>query len=72
MWYYQNGYYWGMHWVWWLLWFLMLIWIFAIPYNIPGQRSRREDALQILKKRLARGEIDIKEYQERKAILEKK
>jgi len=69
MWYYQ--YYWGMNPIWWVLWLILLIWIFATPFSIPGQRHRREDALAILKKRFARGEIDQKEYEERKAVLQK-
>ncbi|MDB5110528.1 MAG: hypothetical protein JWR67_1642 [Mucilaginibacter sp.] len=70
MWYYQ--YYWGMNWIWWIMWIFLLIWIFAIPYKIPGQRHQKEDALDILKKRFASGEINQKEYEERKAIIEKK
>ncbi|SEP20126.1 SHOCT domain-containing protein [Mucilaginibacter sp. AW1-7] len=69
MWYYQ--YYWGMNWIWWIVWGLIVIWIFALPIGIPGQRYQRERPLDILKKRFARGEIDQKEYRERKAELEK-
>jgi putative membrane protein len=69
MWYYQ--YYWGMNWIWWVLWIMLLIWIFAVPYDIPGQRRRRQDALDILKKRYASGQIDLKEYEERKAVIER-
>lgn len=54
------------------MWIFLLIWIFAVPYNIPGQRHQKEDALDILKKRFASGEINQKEYEERKAIIEKK
>jgi putative membrane protein len=71
MWDYHY-YYWGMNWVWWILWFLLIIWIFALPFRIPGQRYHRDGPLDLLKKRFARGEIDQKEYQERKAELEKK
>jgi len=67
MWY--DGYYWGMSPVWWIVWFILLIWIFAIPYDIPGQRRRREDALEILKRRFARGEITEEEYEQKKAFL---
>lgn len=69
IWYYQ--YYWGMNWIWWIVWGLIVIWIFALPIGIPGQRYQRERPLNILKKRFARGQIDQKEYRERKAKLEK-
>jgi putative membrane protein len=72
MWYDPNSYYWGMNWIWWLLWLILLVWIFAIPYDIPGQRRGREDALDILKKRYARGEINQQEYEEKRAVIEKK
>jgi len=72
MWYDQYYYYWGMNWIWWFVWILLLIWIFAIPYPIPGQRSRKDSALDILKKRFASGEIDQREYEEKKALLRRK
>jgi len=70
MWY--TNYWWGMNWIWWIVWFIFLVWIFAVPYDIPGQRRQRDTPLDILKKRFARGEIDEKEYRGRKAELEKK
>jgi putative membrane protein len=70
MWYYE--YHWGMNWIWWFIWLLLLIWIFFMPYDIPGRRSRREDPLDILKKRYASGEIDQHEYEQRKSVIEKK
>lgn len=69
MWY--QSYYWGMSPIWWFVWFIILIWVFAIPYSIPGQRLSKQDYLNILKRRFARGEIDQKEYEEKKTILEK-
>jgi len=48
----------------------MLFWIFAIPYNIPGQRSQKDTPLDILKKRFASGEITTEEYRDKKLILE--
>jgi putative membrane protein len=62
--------YWGMHFFWWFAWIMLLIWIFAIPYDIPGQRSRRNSPLDILQRRFASGEIKLEEYNEKKKILE--
>ncbi|HTK19497.1 MAG TPA: SHOCT domain-containing protein [Mucilaginibacter sp.] len=68
--FFQGYYYWGMHMIWWFLWICLLIWIFATPYDIPGQRKRNDSPLDILKKRFASGEITKEEYLERKKILE--
>lgn len=67
MWY--DNYYWGMNPIWWIIWFIFLIWIFALPYDIPGQRRNKADVLDILKRRLANGEITEKEYEEKKEML---
>ena len=67
----ESYHYWGMHFGWWFVWGILLFWIFATPYNIPGQRSKKDTPLEILKKRFASGEIDENEYQEKKNILEK-
>ena len=67
---FYNYYFGGMALVWWAVWMIMIIWIFAIPYNIPGQRHKKETALDILKKRLASGEITEKEYYEKKSIIQ--
>ncbi len=60
----------GMHLIWWFLWIIMLVWIFATPWNIPGQRTRKDTPLDILKKRFAAGEISKEEYEEKKKIIE--
>jgi putative membrane protein len=60
----------GMNFVWWIVWAIMIFWIFATPYNIPGQRTRKESALDILQKRFASGAINNEEYQEKKKIIE--
>lgn len=62
--------FWGMHLLWWGAWLFLLIWIFAIPYNIPGQRHKKDSPLDILKKRYASGEISNEEFHEKKKILE--
>lgn len=66
---YEGYNYVGMHIFWWVLWIVILIWIFATPYNIPGQRAKKDTPLYILKKRFAAGEIDKKEYQDKKSLL---
>lgn len=63
--------YWGMGLIWWVVWVVLLFWIFALPYNIPGQRHKKDSALDILQKRFALGEINNEEYQEKKRILER-
>jgi putative membrane protein len=67
--FYEN-YYWGMNFIWWFIWLLILIWIFAVPYDIPGQRKRRDSPLDILQKRFASGHITNQEYHEKKKILD--
>jgi putative membrane protein len=68
--FYDGYHFWGMHLVWWFFWVLMLFWIFATPYDIPGQRRRSSSPLDILKSRLASGDISKEEYYEKKSILE--
>lgn len=60
----------GMNFIWWVIWMIMIFWIFATPYNIPGQRTRKDSPLDILQKRFASGLIGNEEYQEKKKILE--
>ena len=67
---FYTNYYWGMHWIWWFVWVMLLIWIFATPYRIPGQRYKPDSPLDILRKRLASGQISATQYEEMKKILE--
>ena len=64
-----ESYYWGMHFIWWFLWISLLFWIFALPYDIPGQRRRKDSPLDILEKRFAAGDINNEQYYEKKRIL---
>ena len=64
-----NNNFWGMDIIWWFVWMIMIFWIFAIPYDIPGQRRRKDSPLDILQKRFASGQITNDEYQESKKIL---
>lgn len=66
--FYENSY-WGMDFIWWCVWLVFLFWIFALPFNIPGQRYKKDSPLEVLKKRFAAGEISKQEFLERKDIL---
>ncbi len=68
--YHSYGEFGGMHWIWWILWILLMVWIFATPWNIPGQRTNKDTPLDILKRRFANGEIAKEEFDERKKILQ--
>lgn len=67
---YENYYFWGMHLIWWIIWIALLFWIFAIPYDIPGQRNKINKPLDMMKKRYASGQINKAEYEEKKKLLE--
>ncbi len=67
---FYDHYFGGMHLVWWFVWIMLLFWIFALPYNIPFQRTPKVSLLDILQRRFALGEITNEEYQEKKNILE--
>jgi putative membrane protein len=66
---FYNNNFWGMDIIWWFIWMVMIFWIFATPYDIPGQRRRKDSPLDILQKRFASGQITNDEYQGRKKIL---
>jgi putative membrane protein len=60
--FYEGQHFWGMHLVWWVIWVIFILWIFATPWDIPGQRTKKETPLDLLKKRYAKGEISKDEY----------
>lgn len=66
---YENYYY-GMNIIWWAIWIVLLFWIFAVPYDIPGQRRKKQSAFEILKKKYAEGSITEAEYKDKKKVLE--
>jgi putative membrane protein len=66
---FYNNSFWGMDIIWWFVWMIMIFWIFATPYDIPGQRRRKDSPLDILQKRFASGQITNKQYQESKKVL---
>ena len=69
--FYEGYHYGGMHLIWWIIWVILIIWIFATPYQIPGEKRKPNSPLDILQKRFAGGSITEEEYDERKAILMK-
>lgn len=60
----------GMNFIWWIIWMGLLFWIFFTPWSIPGERPRKNAPLDILKLRLANGQITKEIYDEYKIILE--
>ena len=64
-----EGHYWGMHLFWWIVWIILFIWIFLTPWDIPGQRTKKDTPLDILKKRYASGEIDRQQFEDMKKDL---
>ena len=58
----------------WILWLVLIVIIVYIMKDfIPGntKKTSGDDALEILRQRFARGEIDEQEYEQRKKELEK-
>ncbi len=58
----------------WFLWIILLVIIFYMLKDVVGSSktaSSEDDALEILKRRYAKGEIDEAEYERRKQELEK-
>ncbi len=62
--------YWGMNLIWWFVWAVLLFWIFATPYAVPGERRKKDSAMDILNKQLALGQIKNEIYKEKKALIE--
>ncbi len=65
-----NYHFLGMHLGWWCAWLILFFWIYATPYDIPGQRKKKDTPLVILRKRFASGLITKEEFYDRKKILE--
>lgn len=66
---FYDGHFGGMHLVWWFVWLVFILWIFFIPTDIPYQRRKKENPLDILKRRFAKGEISKEEFEEYRTIL---
>jgi putative membrane protein len=66
---FYNHHFFGMHWIWWVIIIVIILLVVfdVIPYR--PKTDTTEDALDILKKRFARGEIEHEEFEERKKVL---
>lgn len=67
---YDGYHFWGMHLIWWFIWIFFIIWFFATPWDVSGQRIKKDSPLDILQKRFSSNQITKEEYQERKEILQ--
>lgn len=63
----------GMHWFWWMFWIVLVAVIFLSLWSAPARRGKapRETPHEVLRRRLATGEITTQEYEERKALLDR-
>jgi len=67
----NNGFhFFGIHFIWLFIWMVFLFLIFVTPYDISGERTKKESVRDILKKRLGSGQITTEEYLEQKRMLE--
>lgn len=64
----DGGYMVGMHWLWWLFWIGILLAVFW-----PGRRRGQTRATphEVLRRRLAAGDITTQEYEQRRALLDR-
>lgn len=63
----------GMHWVWWIFWIALVGVIVFYGWGRPSEQRRRprETPHEVLRRRLASGEITPDQYEERKALLDR-
>lgn len=63
----------GMHALWWIFWIVVVIaLLFWGRSDFPTRRDRpRETPQEVLRRRLANGEISTEEYEQRKAVLDR-
>lgn len=72
--FFDYGYYMGgMHTLWWVFWLVLLVGLVYAVWS-PDRRRRRQDKespLEILQRRLAKGEITPEAYEKAKALLDR-
>jgi putative membrane protein len=68
--FYDGYYFFGMHLIWWIIWLFLLLWLYVRPYIIQGENKKKESPLCILNRRLARGQITVREYLKGKKVID--
>ncbi len=58
-----HNHFWGMHFGWWIFWIVVIV-LFVYWLSQQQRGGQKETPEEILKKRLARGEITVEEYEE--------
>ena len=63
----------GMHGLWWIFWLVLIGVLLFYGWGRPGERGRRpsETPHDVLRRRLASGEITPEQYEERKVLLDR-
>lgn len=63
----------GMHWLWWIFWIALVGAIVFYGWGRPNAQPRRsrETPYEVLRRRLASGEVTTDQYEERKALLDR-
>ena len=72
--FYDGGYTMGgMHGLWWFFWMVLIGVLVFYGWGSPSEKRRgqRETPLDVLKRRLASGEIAPEQYEQRKALLDR-
>lgn len=72
--FYDGGYFMGgMHGLWWIFWIVLIGVIVFYGWGRPGseQRRARETPHEVLRRRLASGEVTPEQYEQRKALLDR-
>lgn len=72
--YFVDGFYMGgMHGLWWIFWIALIGALGYAAWGRPSERRHgsRETPHEVLRRRLASGEIDAQEYEQRKALLDR-
>ena len=69
----NTGYMVGMHGFWWMFWLLLVGGLMVFGWGNPGVRGRppRESPHEVLRRRLAKGELTPAQYEEHKALLDR-